>query len=98
MRMLWGLEGGAGAAFGGAGFGGGGGGGLLGLGGGGFEAELAADLGEAGLGLGVHRRLLDLEHPRHDRLGLQLDRPDRLGESGLDLDPDLLERVDSLYN
>ena len=45
-----------------------GGGGLV-LGGG--EAELGADLGEAGLGLGVLRGLLDLEHAALDRLALR---------------------------
>ena len=55
------------------------------------QAELGADLGEAGLGLAVGGRLLDLEHPGlHRRLG-ELGHALGLGVAGLDLVAHLVE-------
>src|SRR5205807_2285828 len=63
-----------------------------------FDAELVADLGQAGLGFLVHRGLLDLEHAALDGLALELGGAEGLGVAALDLVSHLAERGHVLAN
>src|SRR5207248_3010487 len=57
-----------------------------------WKAQLRPQLGQPALGLGVHGRPLDLEHPAHDRCALELRCTECSCVASLDLGADLVER------